>query len=60
MDSPEQMAEGLVRTRAVFEPDPDAAAACEEKYRKYLRIHEGLAYIMDGIRPGQPEAESGR
>lgn len=31
-----------------YEPDPDAAAACEEKYQKFLRLHRGLKYIATG------------
>ena len=31
-----------------FEPEPYAVAACEEQYKKYLRIQKGLRYITDG------------
>ena len=31
-----------------YEPDPAGAAACEEKYRKFLRLRRGLKYIETG------------
>lgn len=44
----EQISEGVMKVNQVFEPVPAAAEACEKKYEKYLRIHKGLRYIMDG------------
>ena len=42
------IAEKTVKVDQVFEPQEEMAAACEEKYRKYLRIHRALKYIDTG------------
>ena len=47
-DSLEQISEGTVKIQNCFEPEPYAVAACEEQYKKYLRIQKGLRYITDG------------
>lgn len=46
----EQISEGTVKIEHSFEPDPAAAAACDEKYRRYLRMQKGLQYITDGTK----------
>lgn len=47
-ESLEQISEGAVKVKNCYEPQPEAAAACEGRYRKYLRIQKGLQYIEDG------------
>lgn len=49
-DSLEQITEGAVKAKNCFEPQPETAAAYEEKYKKYLRIYKGLRYIEEGLR----------
>ena len=44
----EQISEGTVNIECRYEPDPEAVAVCQEKYRKYLRIRKALQYIKDG------------
>lgn len=47
-DSIEQISEGTVKIQNCFEPQPEAAAVCEEQYGKYLRMQRGLQYITEG------------
>lgn len=47
-DSLEQISEGTVKIQNCFEPQPEAAAVCNEQYGKYLRIQKGLQYITEG------------
>lgn len=44
-DSLKQISEGAVKVKRCFSPQPGAAAACERKYQRYLKIHKGLQYI---------------
>lgn len=46
-DSLEQISEGAVKVKKCFSPQSGAVAACEQKYRRYLRIHKGLQYIEE-------------
>ncbi len=45
---PEHISEGTVKIQNCFEPEPYAVAACEEQYKKYLRIQKGLRTQQDG------------
>ncbi len=44
----EHISDGTVMVQKCFEPQAEAAAHCDEQYKKYLRIHKGLSYIIDG------------
>ncbi|MEG0963158.1 MAG: FGGY family carbohydrate kinase [Lachnospiraceae bacterium] len=48
-ESLEQISEGTVNIKKRFIPQADMVAACERKYRKYLRIQKGLQYIEEEI-----------
>ena len=44
-DSLETISDGAIEIEQVFEPQSEAVERCEKKYRRYVRIHEALAYI---------------
>ena len=44
---------GSLQIEQVFTPDPALTELYEEKYRRYLRIHDALKYIEDGRMPGE-------
>ena len=46
--SMEAITRDCLRVEKVYEPDPEAVIFYEEKYRKYLRIHDAMKYIDDG------------
>lgn len=48
ISSQEQISEGTVKIESSFEPNSEAVAFCEEKYKRYLRMSKGLHYIQDG------------
>ena len=48
ISSLDRIAEGNVKIEKCFEPDTEAAERCNEKYQKYLRMRDGLKYIMNG------------
>lgn len=44
----EQISEGTLIVQKCFEPQDEAVKACNEQYKKYLRVQKGLSYITDG------------
>lgn len=48
ISSLEQISEGTVKIERCFEPDVEAAARCDKKYEKYLRIRNAMKYISEG------------
>lgn len=48
ISSLEQISEGNVKIECRYEPNTEAAAACEKKYQEYLRMRAGLRYIRYG------------
>lgn len=48
ISSLEQISDGNVNIECRYLPEKEAAAACERKYAKYLRMRDGLNYIRRG------------
>lgn len=50
VDSLEDIGRRAVSVRARFVPIPDHVARYEENYRRYLRVHDALKDVYDGIK----------